>query len=111
MGGPVAIKTLLALLIATGVVIPVLTAVRLFIILRGARARKDRVGSGSKATYVGEGFLVAVAIFNTVETVLWVWNCVQEMEAGGTGVGAIDKWYLQVLSSFSFFTSDMYIEL
>lgn len=115
IGGPVAINTLLALLIATSVIVPVLTAVRLFIILRGARSRKDRVGGGFTATYVGEGFLVAVAVFNTVESVLWIWNCVQEMKVGGTGMRAINESYLQVFdhSSSSFFLSDLgvlYIE-
>jgi hypothetical protein len=103
IGGPVAVNTLLALLIATGVVVPILTAVRLFIILRGARLRKDRVGGGLTATYVGEGFLVAVAIFNTVESILWVWNCMEELSTDGTGVTAIDKLYLQVFDHSLFF--------
>lgn len=96
MGGPVPIGSLLTILLATGIVVPVLTAARLFIIIRGSRARKDQVGKLS-ATYFGEGFLVAVAAFNTVETVLWMWNTVEELRNGGPGgVGAIDERYLQV---------------
>lgn len=53
---------------------------------------------GVTATYVGEVFLVVVAIFNTVETVLWSWNCVEELNSG---MGAVDSVYLQVCLSFS----------
>lgn len=95
-GGSISIRTLLGLQIATCVVVPLLTIARLAIIVRSARERKAH-GVGVKATYMGEIFLVVVAVFNTVETVLWSWNCVEELNSG---VGAVDSVYLQVFLPF-----------
>lgn len=95
-GGSISIRTLLGLQIATGVVVPLLTIARLAIVVRSARERKAH-GVGLKATYMGEVFLVVVAVFNTVETVLWSWNCVEELNSE---VGAVDSVYLQVFLPF-----------
>lgn len=95
-GGSISIRTLLGLQVVTGVVVPLLTAARLIIVVRGSRERKAH-GVGAKATYMGEVFLVVVAVFNTVETVLWGWNCVEEMNSGKE---AVDSVYLQVCLTF-----------
>lgn len=88
MRGPAAnARSLLAVLLATGILVPFLTALRLFIIIR-----KTRIGKFS-AAYFGEVFLVAVAVLNTVETVLWFWNSWEELNGG---VDAIGVRYLQV---------------
>ncbi|KAI5838806.1 hypothetical protein DFP73DRAFT_247368 [Morchella snyderi] len=87
MRGPAAnARSLLAVLLATGILVPFLTALRLFIIIR-----KARIGKFS-AAYFGEVFMVAVALLNTVETVLWFWNSWEELDGD---VDAIGVWYRQ----------------
>lgn len=99
-GGSISVRTLLGLQIVTGVVVPLLTVARLIIVVRGSRERKAH-GVGVKATYMGEVFLVVVAVFNTVESVLWSWNCVEEMNSG---MGAVDSIYLRVRLHTFFFS-------
>lgn len=88
MRGPAAnARGLLAVLLATGILVPFLTALRLFIIIR-----KARIGKFS-AAYFGEMFMVAVALLNTVETVLWFWNSWEELDGDADAIGV---WYRQV---------------
>lgn len=95
-GGHIKVRSLLGLQIVTGVVVPLLTIARLAIVIRSARERKAH-GVGVTSKYVGEVFLVLVAVLNTSETVMWGWNCMEEINSG---MAAVDGAYLQVFLPF-----------
>jgi len=78
--GRIGVKDVLGILIVTGITIPALTAMRLYINLRGEKRRGRRAAVkkwGVKA--IGEGFLVVVALLSTVQVVLWGWNAAEEL--------------------------------
>ena len=78
--GGIGANDVLGILIVTGVTIPALTAMRLYITLRAEKRKGRRTAAtrwGIKVT--GEGFLVVVALLSTVQVVLWGWNTVEEL--------------------------------
>jgi len=78
--GRIGVNGVLGILIVAGVTIPALTAMRLYINLRGEKRRGRRAAVtkwGVKA--IGEGFLVVVALLSTVQVVLWGWNAAEEL--------------------------------
>lgn len=78
--GGIGANDVLGILIVTGVTIPALTAVRLYITLR-AEKRKGRRTAATRwgIKVIGEGFLVVVALLSTIQVVLWGWNVVEEL--------------------------------
>ncbi|RPA97251.1 hypothetical protein L873DRAFT_1142522 [Choiromyces venosus 120613-1] len=80
MGGHehIGVNDVLGILILTGVTIPVLTAMRLYITLRGEK-RKRTAATKWGAKVIGEVFLVVVALLSTIQAVLWGWNAVEEL--------------------------------
>ncbi|KAG0134738.1 hypothetical protein HOY82DRAFT_207640 [Tuber indicum] len=75
--GHIGANDVLGILIVTGVTIPALTAMRLYITLRGEKKKAAATKWGVKV--LGEGFLVVVALLSTVQVMLWGWNAVEEL--------------------------------
>jgi hypothetical protein len=92
---------LLPVLLVTGLAIPALTGVRIYIVLQNRSRRKLKRVLGVR--WVGEGLLVFVAALSTVQVVLWGWNAGEEMKAGRGFVPGVG--YLKVIHASVLFLS------